>query len=335
MNIIIFNLMEVTNKITFNLSDFISIILQYYSYIDEYGQKIKEEKIDNKVFIKEENEKFTEFDYLSQKLLINIIHKFYPYKNFIIIGEETLNDENDEKIIDMNNKDKSSLLSSIEKISLNGEFNIPRDFNKSIDITNSEISIFVDPIDGTKSLIKKNYNPVTSLFGLCIDNKPYIGFIHFIFSNNNKTYFNFPSQGIFEFEPFEHTFTKRCIQTNDNKFDFIISSTRKTEEMINFIKTFPNSEYYEESGLGNKSIKCLLEDKIYFTTGKNSLGIWDICATSCLLNELGTDIYCFSGEKVKYIPKKILFSDNGVICVNKNKLNIFLEHVKKYYSHNI
>ena len=105
--------------------------------------------------------------------------------------------------------------------------------------------------------------------------------------------------------------------------------------MIDFIKTFPNSEYVNESGLGAKMIKCLLEDKIYFTTGKNSLQLWDICTASCLLNELGTDIYFFNGEKVKYIPKKIPFQENGVICINKNKLNIFLEHVKKYYSHNI
>lgn len=327
--------MNPSGKIEINLSDFISIMLQYYSYIDEYAQKIKEEKISNKIFEKEENEKFTELDYLSQKLLVNILQKYYPYKNFIIIGEESLNEENDSKIIDLNNKDKSLLLSSIEKISLKGDFKIPKDFNKSIDITNSEISIFVDPIDGTKSLIKKKYYPVTSLLGLCINNQPYIGFIHFVFSNNNKTYFNFPSHGIFEFSPVDHMFIKQCIQTKDDIFNFLISSTRKTEEMINFINTFPNSDYGEESGLGTKAVKCILEDKIYFTTGKNSLGIWDICAASCLLNELGTDIYCFNGEKVKYIPKKILFSHNGVICVNKNKLNTFLEHVKKYYSKNM
>ena len=90
----------------------------------------------------------------------------------------------------------------------------------------------------------------------------------------------------------------------DDKFNFIISSTRSTEEMLNFKKTFPNSECEKESGLGTKMIKCLLEDKIYFTTKKNSVGIWDICASNCFLNELGTDIYCFNGEKVKYIQKK-------------------------------
>lgn len=260
------------NKIEINLSEFISIMLQYYSFIDEYGKKIKEEKIENKIFIKEENEKFTEFDYLCQTLLVNIIKKFYPYKNITIIGEESLNEENDKKIIDLNNKDKSLLLSSIDKINLNGDFKIPRDFNKSIDITNSEISIFVDPIDGTKSLIKKNYDPVTCLFGLCINNQPYIGFIHFVFNKDNKTYFNFPSHGIFEFSPLEHKFVKQCIQTKDDKFNFIISSTRSTEEMLNFIKTFPNSECEKESGLGTKMIKCLLEDKIYFTTKKIQWG---------------------------------------------------------------
>jgi 3'(2'), 5'-bisphosphate nucleotidase len=327
--------MEEPKKIMFNLSDFVSIMLQYYSFLDEYAKKVKEEKIENKIFIKEENEKFTEIDYLSQKLLVNVIHKFYPYKNIIIIGEESLNEENDKKIVDLTNEDKSLFLSSIEKISLKGEFKIPRDFDKTIDITNSEISIFVDPIDGTKSLIRKYYNPVTSLFGLCINNEPYMGFIHFVFAKENKTYFNFPSQGIFEFSPKEHMFLRQCIQTKENEYNFLISSTRSTEEMINFIKTFPNSKYENESGLGAKSIKCILEDKIYFTTGKNSLGIWDICATSCLLRELKTDIYCFNGEKVKFVPKKILFEHNGVICVNQNKLNTFLEHVKKYYSQNI
>ena len=334
MTILLFNKMESSNKQLFNLSDYVSIILQYFSKIDEYAKKVKEEKVENKIFTKEANEQYTELDYLSQKLITNIIQKFYHYKNFTLIGEETISEEYDKIIVDLNNKDKSEFLSSIEKISPEN-FKIPNDFEKSIDITNSEVSIFIDPIDGTKSLIKKYYDPVTTLLGLCINNKPYLGFIHFVFSNENKTYFNFPGKGIFEYIPSEKKFNTIPIKTNDDKYDFIISRTRATEEMINFIKTFPNSSYDNESGLGTKMIKCLLEDKIYFTTGKNSVGIWDICAASCLLNECGTDIYCFNGEKVQYVPKKILFNENGVICLNKNKLKTFLEHVKKYYSHHI
>jgi 3'(2'), 5'-bisphosphate nucleotidase len=326
--------MEGTNKQLFNLSDYVSIMLQYLSKIDEYAKKVKEEKVENKIFTKEANEKYTELDYLSQKLVTHIIKKFYPYKNFTLIGEETISEEYDKIIVDLNNKDKSEFLSSVDKISPEN-LKVPKDFEKSIDITNSEITIFIDPIDGTKSLIKKNYYPVTTLIGLCLNNKPYLGFIHFVFSNENKTYFNFPGKGIFEYLPSENKFTNIPIKTDDNKFDFIISSTRATEEMINFIKTFPNNSYENESGLGTKMVKCLLEDKIYFTVGKNTLGIWDICAASCLLNECGTDIICFNGEKVQYVPKKILFKDNGVICLNKNKLKTFLEHVKKYYSHHI
>jgi 3'(2'), 5'-bisphosphate nucleotidase len=327
--------MESTDKISFNISEFVSIILQYYSFIDQYGKKIKEKKIENKEFTKEENEKFTEFDYLAQKLLVDIINKHYPYKNFTIVGEESLNEENDKNILDPNNEDKCNLLSSIDKIALDGKFKLPRDFDKTIDVTNSEICIFIDPIDGTKSLIKKNYKPVTSLFGLCINNQPFIGFIHYVFSNDNTTYFNFPSHGIYEYSPKEHSFLRIHINTDDEKFNFIISSSRASDQMIKFIKTFKKSKIEKDSGLGNKVVKCILEDKIYFTSGKNSCGLWDICAASCLLNELGTDVYCFNGEKIKYVPKKILFEHNGVVCVSKNKLNTFLEHVKKYYSENI
>ena len=327
------------NELSFDIQEFISIMLQAFSYIDSYAKKVKEEKIANKVFIKEKNEKFTELDYLTQTFLVNVIKKFYSDLSIKIIGEETLNEENDKNIIDPKNVDKNEYLSSEKKISKDIKFTFPSEFNcdekKLIKVTNSEISFFFDPIDGTRSLLKKKYYPVTTLLGVCIDNKPFIGFIHYVFEKDNKTFFNFPSLGIFEYTPVLNIFEKKEIKSDENNFSFVISSHRATKEMIDFIKTFPNSEYENESGLGTKMIKCLLEDKIYFTTGKNSVGIWDICAASCLLNELGTDIYCFNGEKVKFIPKKINFEHNGVICINKKKLNIFLEHVKKYYSQNI
>ena len=327
------------NEKFLDVQELISIMLQAFSYIDSYAKKVKEEKVENKVFIKEENEKFTELDYLTQTLLVNTIKKFYSNLKIIIVGEETLNEENDNKIIDLSNKDKKEFLSSINDISKNTKFNFPEQFNldknKKITISNSEISFFFDPIDGTKSLLKKKFYPVTTLLGVCIDNKPFIGFIHFVFERENKTFFNFPSLGIFEYTPALNQFDRKEIKTDDSKFEFLISSTRSTKEMLDFISTFPNSKYENESGLGTKMIRCLLEDKIYFTTGKNSVGIWDICAASCLLSELGTDIICFNGEKVKYIPKKINFADNGVICINKKKLKTFLEHVKKYYSQNI
>lgn len=327
------------NEEFFDIRELISIMLQAFSYIDEYAKKVKEEKVENKMFIKEENEKFTELDYLTQTLLVNTIQKFYGNLNIKIIGEETLNEEYNKIIIDPNNEDKKEFLSSIDKISKDINFNFPPEFNldskRLKKINNSEISFFFDPIDGTKSLLKKKYYPVTTLLGVRIDNMPFIGFIHFVFDKENKTFFNFPTLGIYEYNPLLKIFDKKEIKSDENKFNFVISSTRASKEMIDFIKTFPNNEYENESGLGTKMIKCLLEDKIYFTTGKNSVGLWDICAASCLLNEIGLDIYCFNGEKAKFIPKKIYFDSNGVICLNKKKLDVFLDHVKKYYSQNI
>jgi len=330
--------MEESEKF-FDIQEFISIVLQSFTYIDSYAKKVKEEKVENKIFIKEENEKYTELDYLTQTFLVKVFQKFYSHLNIKIIGEETLTEEYDKKIIDMNNIDKKEFLSSVNQISKENKLNFPSEFNldskKLKNITNKEISFFLDPIDGTKSLIRKKFYPVTTLLGVCINNQPFIGFIHFIYAKDNKTYFNYPTLGIYEYAPLLNHFEKKEIKYDDNKYNFVISSTRATEEMINFIKTFPKSEYENESGLGAKMIKCMLEDKIYFTTGKNSVGLWDVCSASCLLNELGTDIYCFNGNKIKFVPEKIPFEHNGVICISKNKLNTFLEHVKKYYSQNI
>ena len=58
-----------------------------------------------------------------------------------MIGEESINEENDKNIMDINNKDKMEFLSSLDNISLNGDFKMPQDFNKILDIQNSEISI--------------------------------------------------------------------------------------------------------------------------------------------------------------------------------------------------
>ena len=323
----------------FDIQEFISIMLQTFSFIDSYANKVKEEKVENNIYIKEENEKFTDLDYLTQTFLVRVFQKFYSNINIKIIGEETLNEEYDKKVINKDIPERKEFLSSIDKISKDINFNFPPEFNldskRLKKINNSEISFFFDPIDGTKSLLKKKYYPVTTLLGVRIDNMPFIGFIHFVFDKDNKTFFNFPTLGIYEYNPLLKIFDKKEIKSDENKFNFAISSTRATKEMIDFIKTFPNSEYENESGLGTKMIKCLLEDKIYFTTGKNSVGLWDICAASCLLNEIGLDIYCFNGEKAKFIPKKIYFDSNGVICLNKKKLDVFLDHVKKYYSQNI
>ena len=111
-------------EIMFDIKEFISIMLQAFSSIDEYAKKVKEEKIENKMFVKEENEKYTELDYLTQTFLVNIIQKFYSNLNLKIIGEETLNDEYDKIIVDLSNKDKNEFLSSLNKISKDKNYNL-------------------------------------------------------------------------------------------------------------------------------------------------------------------------------------------------------------------
>lgn len=324
-----------------NLSEFLTLILQYFSCADKYGEKIRNGEIKNNFFVKKKGEKFTEFDYLSQKLFTLIIEKFYPKDKFIIIGEEEINSYYDKLIID-NNINSKEFLSELEKINFNEAqkslYNIPENFNINIDITNSKISLFIDPLDGTWHLLNKNYNPVTIMLGVCINNEPYMGFIHYLFnikdSHENFTLFSFPNEGIYKYVPSNKEFIKLNLRTNDKKFKFI-GGIDKNEKILNFTKTFRNNEYICDGALGNKVIRCLLEDRIYFTPAKGYIGLWDICAASCLLKVIDKFIYLFNGQKINYPPERILLSENAVICLNQNKLKIFFEHVKKFYSESI
>ena len=57
------------------LNKIISIFFQYFDFVDEYTKKIKDKKIENKIHFKEKNQKFTDLDYLTQKLIENVFKK--------------------------------------------------------------------------------------------------------------------------------------------------------------------------------------------------------------------------------------------------------------------
>lgn len=336
--------MDSEKKKTFKISDFISLMFQYFSSLDRFAEKVKSGENKIIIYYKEGIDgKYTNFDYIAQKLFILIIEKFYPDKEkFIIIGEEDINEECDKQIIE-NDPVSQEFLSEINKVSLDSSkkelYKIPQDnedFNKEIDISNSVVSFFIDPIDGTRKMYKKVYYPVTSMIGVCIDKEPFIGFLHYPFiaegKHGNLTYFNLPSKGIFKFDPENQKYEKLQLKTDDNKFEFTISETRSTSKMVEFIKTFPNNGFINNCGLGNKIIDCLNDDYIYFTTGKGTIGLWDICPTSCLLKGIDAYVYGFNGEKIKYPPEKKYLNENCVVCLNQKKLKVFLDNVKKYYS---
>ena len=182
---------------------------------------VLKDKIKIDVFKKGDNDKFTNVDWMIQKMLENYMNEYFPQVK--IIGEEDTS-----KII---NCDSNYL--TLDSI-VNSDFIKKEDIEpNSQSINAEELCIYVDPIDSTSNFIKKIFNPVTVLIGITKLNKPFIGIVHFPSKNGESiSYFNLPGRGIFSYN-FKNDDIKKEEYKLNNEWKFISSNTRTTDKMNN------------------------------------------------------------------------------------------------------
>jgi 3'(2'), 5'-bisphosphate nucleotidase len=315
----------------FKLKEFLHDSLSFCDIIDNHAKKIQYNNLTNNVHIKEHNQKYTDLDWLIQKSFENIIKTKYPYIN--IIGEENTS-------ININIPESHELLQNTSNISLaTNKLSSLTNFNEfDINIeSDTNITLFIDPIDGTNALIKHKYEAVTVLIGICVNNKPLFGLIHFPFqTNKHKTpisYFNYPTQGVYEYQHSLSNLFKLIPQYKSlNEWNFIISSSRTKPSMLNFIANFNNANYIMDSGLGNKAIQSIINDYIYFTTGKGTISYWDICAGDCIAREIGGGCFDLKGKLIDYNNNNKddwCVKDNVFFVSDKRRVNIFVQKVEE------
>lgn len=253
------------------------------------------------IYTKQENEKFTNYDWAIQKMIEN--HLYVNFKDIKFIGEENTKEE-------VVKPDFSRFLSEVDEITFSPfseEF--VGDINEKYAI--EDLCIYCDPIDSTSSFIKKNYGPVTTLVGITHKGSPVCGLIHFPLFEGKipKTFLNIPGKGIFtidvtkqsepgEYSKIEYSVNKIEIPRTDN-FNFCITATRENPTMNKVMSLFPGYEVVRVSGLGNKAIVALIKNYFYFAPSKG-LGFWDICAPHALMKEVGGDCVYVTGEKITY-----------------------------------
>jgi 3'-phosphoadenosine 5'-phosphosulfate (PAPS) 3'-phosphatase len=237
----------------------VSLVLSLFRRATKLFYEYKKGEFIANINIKDKNEKFTDADYIIQKMFENNLNRYFP--GLKIIGEE----------------DTSTNLITQSKYYTTDEVEL--DLLKENEIENQledELCVFIDPIDSTEQFIKKNFIPVTSLVGITKNSKPYIGFIHYPFyegkENNSITFFNLPSKGIFSHNSFTNEIKSVSTKKRDlNEWVFISSSTRTNPNMLEVFSLFENTSSIRASGLGNKSIGCVLDDNVFLSSGKSKI----------------------------------------------------------------
>lgn len=173
----------------FKVKEFINMFLQLFLNVNKIFNEIRLKQKEIQIFYKAENEKFTTLDWTIQKMVENYFDKYFPGIN--LIGEE---DTKKEYV----KSDYSELLTKVEEITINP---VTNDLfcNESPDFDFKDISVYLDPIDGTNSFIKGKYEEVSVLVGVTYKQIPVLGLMHFLsFENKHPvTFFNIPNNGVY------------------------------------------------------------------------------------------------------------------------------------------
>ncbi len=254
--------MEKVIKSKIKLNNLMSLILHYLKRSNQLFKKVKSNEFPVNVHYKEKNEKFTEADWILQKMFENYFSKYFP--SLRIVGEEDTSDD---------------LIKSSEFFSVNEDVNfniieesqIPQDLRE---INCEDLTLYIDPIDSTNQFIQKNFGPVTTLIGITKNTIPLIGFIYFNhFELDGRAprplaLFNIPQQGLFFYntdeDKLESISTKK---QKEEEWSFISSGSRTSETLKKIFSVFPNVKTSQAHGIGEKTYLSLVEGSFFFLSG--------------------------------------------------------------------
>lgn len=307
------------------------LFFHFFNRVNHMFKKIKTDEFKITVHYKAENEKFTEADWIIQKMFENYMTKYFP--EIKIVGEEDTSS---------NLIEKSEYFIVDEEVDFNKvkESDIP---DSILAIDPKELCLYIDPIDSTDQFIKKNFGPVTSLIGITLNGNAFIGFIHYpLYEGKDQavTYLNIPSKGVFMYDYDKEDMSTASIN-KDEGWPFISSGTRTTEEMKNrkniiLIKCLLNLKVIkplmrmdQEINLLNVllMIMYILHLEVNCVILFLDLGYWDVCAGHCIAKELGGGLYYLNGEEVtypcNYTEKNV--KDIVILTASGDKVKKFLE----------
>ncbi|UPQ99068.1 inositol monophosphatase [Chloropicon primus] len=134
-------------------------------------------------------------DVETERMIVSVLSKLFP--DVCLVGEEGIvpdGSEGDEKF-------EKEVEDACRELSYSADCNIAPwevQLPSSVDsesISLKDVTIWIDPLDGTKEFLQGNKNGVTTLIGCCIRGTPWFGVIHVPFSSTGRTVFGGPGLG--------------------------------------------------------------------------------------------------------------------------------------------
>ena len=194
-----------------------------------------------------------------------------------------------------------------------------------------EITIWVDPLDGTQGFIRGELQSVTVMIGVAVAGVPLFGVVHQPFENN--TYWGGIWYGLWNN-------TKKIEPEIQQKQESIIFSKYNINpKQLQFFEGLREDYSLTRcSGAGYKAIMVALGYHDLMIYPGPNMKKWDACAAECLLKAAGGIGVDMTGRAYSYSPEDNYFMRNGIIWGRNvpavlgiaNKYEQFLNEYKLY-----
>lgn len=253
----------------------------------------------------------TEADRAVERLIVSSIKAQYP--NICVIGEE----------------DQECLSNCGEIVRDECEMVLSQPFpTDATEITEDDICIWVDPLDGTAEFVDGLLNHVTVLIGIAVNGKAKAGIIHQPFFGYEtkdpkewgRTIWGYVGMGAFG--PFE--------QKKLPSDKIIITTTRShsTQTVTDCLAAMQPNEILRVGGAGNKVLRVIEGDAHCYLFPASGTKKWDTCAPEAVLTAMGGCLTDVHGNRLAYDPSVEQRNDRGVIAtINPERHQWFLSKV--------
>lgn len=172
------------------------------------------------------------------------------------------------------------------------------------DVTERDLTFWVDPLDGSKGLVEGHVHHLTTIIGICIKNRPLFGVVHKPFGcdplsyNSGKTFIGLPQSGLFtvlqnlstDFENFENYTKYVPAFTREEDIDKhlyrprICGSHNKNQDSMDRLLFGTHPQRIERvAGSANKFVHMIEGHSDFYINLVPGFKYWDMCGSEAIL----------------------------------------------------
>jgi 3'(2'), 5'-bisphosphate nucleotidase len=250
-------------------------------------------------------------DLRSQALLFRCLRSVYP--NLQLIGEENSDDFSRLSSVDT---EVDQLFTPNQELITQDKHNFPDDY---LNLPESELSVWIDPLDGTKEFTLGFIDGVTVLVGISFKQRPIAGVIGIPF-DQGRVIWGAKGIGAFGLKTPKVDSLSRRIVTTRSHF---------TPIMTTIIDSLNPTNVLRSGGAGSKTLMILEGQADAYVFPSLGMKRWDTCACQAIIESAGGKLTDAYGEEILYEQNNNDYVNrNGVLATMQNHQSYVIEKQK-------